>query len=385
MAINKINVDGTEHELQTTVANITDLTATATELNYMDGVTSNVQPQLNSKMNITNPTGYGSVSIGRKADTTIGTSSAAVGYNTVASGRYSNAMNSNTTASGEDSVAMNYATTASGEKSVAMGWYTTSTGQCSVAMTFKTTALDYQVVSGHCNNTSNAVAGPYLGTGSGSAFIIGNGSSTGSLSNAFRVDYNGVAYGKSAYTTSGCDYAEYFEWQDSNPDNEDRRGYFVTLDGEKIKIAGPGDYVLGIISGHPAIIGNGDEDWMGRYILDDFGEFIYEDYEYEVEEPEKVVDEETGEVTTQMKIVKYTGTKYKENPDYDPTVTYSQRADRPEWDAVGMLGVLSIRDDGTCQVNGYCQVAEGGTATAAESGYRVIKRVNDHIVKVIFR
>ena len=32
-----------------TVANITDLTATATELNYMDGVTSNVQAQLNGK------------------------------------------------------------------------------------------------------------------------------------------------------------------------------------------------------------------------------------------------------------------------------------------------------------------------------------------------
>lgn len=36
-----------EHEH--TVADITDLTATATELNYMDGVTSNVQTQLNNK------------------------------------------------------------------------------------------------------------------------------------------------------------------------------------------------------------------------------------------------------------------------------------------------------------------------------------------------
>lgn len=33
-----------------TVANITDLTATATELNYMDGVTSNVQTQLDTKV-----------------------------------------------------------------------------------------------------------------------------------------------------------------------------------------------------------------------------------------------------------------------------------------------------------------------------------------------
>ena len=38
-----------------TVANITDLTATATELNYMDGVTSNVQTQLDGK----SPSGHG--------------------------------------------------------------------------------------------------------------------------------------------------------------------------------------------------------------------------------------------------------------------------------------------------------------------------------------
>lgn len=50
MAISKIKVGSTVHELQTKVANITDLTATATELNHMDGVTSNVQTQLNNKL-----------------------------------------------------------------------------------------------------------------------------------------------------------------------------------------------------------------------------------------------------------------------------------------------------------------------------------------------
>lgn len=55
-----------------------------------------------------------------------------------------------------------------------------------------------------------------------------------------------------------------------------------------------------------------------------------------------------------------------------------------------MMGVLAVRDDGTCQVNGYCQVTDGGIATAASAyipgqTYRVIKRVNDNVVKVIFR
>ena len=50
-----------------------------------------------------------------------------------------------------------------------------------------------------------------------------------------------------------------------------------------------------------------------------------------------------------------------------------------------MLGVLSVWDDGTCEVNGYCNIADGGIATKSDSGYRIVKRVNENIVKVIFR
>ncbi len=61
-----------------------------------------------------------------------------------------------------------------------------------------------------------------------------------------------------------------------------------------------------------------------------------------------------------------------------------------------MLGVLSVRDDGTCQVNGFCRVAEGGTATAADAelsieggqirkAYRVLERVSENVVRIVFR
>ena len=46
---------------------------------------------------------------------------------------------------------------------------------------------------------------------------------------------------------------------------------------------------------------------------------------------------------------------YKPNPDYDASQPYIERRDRKEWDAVGMLGVLSVWDDGTCQVDGWCR------------------------------
>lgn len=55
------------------------------------------------------------------------------------------------------------------------------------------------------------------------------------------------------------------------------------------------------------------------------------------------------------------------------------------YEAIGMLGVLSVRDDGRCCVNGFCKLTDGGIATASDDGYRVVKRVANNIVEVIFK
>ena len=320
----------------------------------------------------------------------------AEGGNTTASGSYSHAEGDGTIASGDDSHAEGYGTCAEGLASHSEGDFTTASGYCSHAEGHHTaasgeyshasgcdtTALSNQFVIGHYNNTSTGTAASNNGSGSGgsttsaSLFVIGNGTAS-SKANAFRVNQYGRVYCNETYTSNGADYAEYFEWEDLNLYKEDRRGYFVTLDGEKIKIAEPDDYILGVISALPAIIGNGDEDWMNRYVYDEFGSFVYEEYEYET----PIRNKETQEI----KMIKQTGIKHKENPDYDPTIQYTPREERPEWDAVGMIGVLAVRDDGTCKVNGYCQVAEGGIATSSENGYRVIKRINDHVIKIVFK
>lgn len=321
-----------------------------------------------------------------------GSGSIALGFSDVSSGASGNtasgdrsvAIGSNNAASGSGSVALGTINTASGNSSVALGYYNTAEGTSSVACGVNSTALNYQMAFGHFNNQATATAGVASGPGAGTAFVIGNGVNN-SWSNAFRVNYDGQIYTKKTNILTGADYAEYFEWLDGNPTAEDRRGYFVTLDGDKIKIAEPNDYILGVISGQPAIIGNGDEDWIGRYVFDEFGAFVYEDFEYEEEVPETVIDEETDKSSIVTKTVKKIGKKYKENPDYDPSRGYIQREDRPEWDAVGMVGVLFVRDDGTCKVNGFCKVADSGIATASETGYRVIKRVNENIVKIIFK
>lgn len=290
-----------------------------------------VYDELGNKVNTANPSSTGTFSHNRKAASAIGEYSSTLGNDNIASETYSHAEG------------------------------------------FLTTALTNQHAQGHYNNTTTATGSTLSGVGDDTAFVIGNGTEE-SRSNAFRVNYNGQPFGQMAYTTQGCDYAEYFEWQDGNPDSEDRRGYFVTLDGDKIRIAKPGDFISGIVSAWPSIIGNGDEEWRGRYILDDFGACIPETFEYE-----DVIKTDDGEKT----VIK-TGTKWKENPDYDPDKPYIARSKRPEWDAIGMLGVLAVRDDGSCQVNGFCTVADGGTAAASDTGYRVVKRVTDNIVNVLF-
>lgn len=72
-------------------------------------------------------------------------------------------------------------------------------------------------------------------------------------------------------------------------------------------------------------------------------------------------------------------------PEYDHAQPYIERSERKEWSAIGMLGVLYVRDDGSCKVNGFCKLADGGIATASDTGYRVVKRVTDNIVEVIFK
>lgn len=287
------------------------------------------------------------------------------GYNTKATGDYSHAEGGGTTASGDYSHAGGTGATASGTNAFSYGSYTKASGSNSNAFGYYTEALKYQSAIGHYNDTSLATETTYTGGSSnlttGTAFVVGNGQSS-SKSNACRITYAGQVIGKSSYASTGADYAEYFEWKDGNLDKEDRRGYFVTLDGDQIVKAKAGDFILGIISGHPCVIGNFDEHYRKQYEMDEFGDYIY-------------VDDEGNPCK---------GGFYKINPDYDSSQTYIPREDRPEWSAVGMMGKLRVHDDGSCQVNGYCRCNDQGKATASDRGYRVLQRINDHIIEVLF-
>ena len=241
-------------------------------------------------MSKNNPTGTGSFSLNRKADTTIGINSFAEGNNTTASGFASHAEGDGTTASGDNSHAEGKGTKATNYASHASGKY-------NAAMT----------TGGSSSNTT------------GTAFVIGNGTSSSALSNAFSVQYSGIVKAKSTITASTtADYAEFFEWLDGNPDDADRVGYFVTLDGDKIRIAtAEDDYILGVVSGEPFVLGNGDCDtWNGMYLHDEFRRTIYEPAPKMIE----ILDSE-GNPTGEYKEAEgeFEGTRPKLNPEYDHT------------------------------------------------------------------
>ena len=256
-------------------------------------------------------------------------------------------------------------------------------------------------------------------TASTDIFTVGNGISSTSRSNAMRLTRGGTLYYQSA-VSGGADYAEFYEWSDGNPNDEDRIGCFVTFDFDKeynyissrqlphIKVAQPGDYILGVISGNPALIGNGDEEWRERWLYDDFDRPIVKTIEVPIMELQEVetgeykteiqYDENDNEIEVQVPIIETkevdtgkTELKYVQvlNPDYDENKTYKSRIDRPEWEPIGMLGNLSIKDDGTCIPGEFCKCGIDGIATHADKRdfdtYLVTRRVDDNVVKIVFK
>lgn len=189
-------------------------------------------------------------------------------------------------------------------------------------------------------------------------------------------DGNGTCDG--SWTGGGADYAEYFEWVDGNIDGEDRRGFSVVLEADMIRPAIDGEEPVGVISVNPSVIGDGDIDrWKEKYLRDDFGAYIWEDYQVvewteTVIETIKVSEPVTGADGKRQSVVVTKEIPHEEprsfaaddmpegvtpptdatcttqqcrklNPAYDPDREYISRADRPEWATVGLMGKLRLR------------------------------------------
>lgn len=299
----------------------------------------------------------------------------AEGYETTASGRFSHVEGYGTTASG-------VASHAGGQDCIASGNYSFSHG-------LGLKSIRPGGVAFGKYNLALAMEDPQ----DKSVLAVGWGSSSSVRADIMSLDEGGKLLLKTGVSAPSGDYAEFFEWSDGNQNEEDRVGKFVTFDkGNKIRIADQNDdYILGIVSAVPCVCGNEDcSTWNGIYLKDDFGRVLYEDTPKMREEIEEITDNgETEKIRKIIPVLDENGKQIYEkrpiiNPKYNSEELYISRSDRPEWSPIGMLGVLAVYDDGTCEVNGYASVGKGGIAMKGER-YRVIERVTDNIVKVVFR
>jgi len=166
----------------------------------------------------------------------------------------------------------------------------------------------------NCAGAMLSIRGAAPGDANAGILVVSN--TAGSADAEFKVTMAGAVSsdGGTAMTTP-ADYAEMFEWEDGNPDNEDRVGFSVALVGEKIKIAEAGDDPIGIVSGNPAVLADsGETRWVDKYLRDEFN----------------------------RQIVGVNGRRVL-NPGYDESHVYVPRSCRPEWSPVGLVGKLRLR------------------------------------------
>lgn len=301
--------------------------------------------------------------------------------------------NGNITSSNYGAIAAGYSEkltpiTSSGIGSIAMGTGTSAKATGSISIGFSTdSGVENQTALGKYNIAQTSADETKYG------LIFGNGTAD-ARANAFTLDWTGNAtFAGTVTSASGADYAEYFEWKDGNVNSEDRVGYIVTLDGDKIVKAKAGDDILGIISGCATVIGdNAEWNWQGRFERDEFGRIIYDQVEQFIDTPDPNWEPNPEKPDEEVPMIKKSLGYFpvpRENAAYDPTKEYANRSNRPEWDTVGMMGKLYVRDDGTAAINDYVTVSAttDGVATKAEgrTSMRVMERVNDHVIRVCFK
>ena len=196
---------------------------------------------------------------------------------------------------------------------------------------------------------------------------VGGGSSDNNRQNMFIIqpkDGGQIHYRGELKKADGWigDFAEYFEWEDGNPNNEDRVGYMVELSTSgKIRFATSIDNCVGVTSETCTITsGSCSFEWHGMYLRDDFGRIIYEDVD--------------GEMIP------------KKNPNYNPDASYISRDKRPEWCKVGLLGQILTRQDGTLEPGGFAVCVDGvATKSLDRQGYRVVKVINGNVALLLVK
>lgn len=265
-----------------------------------------------------------------------------------------------------------------------------------------------QVLLGINSRTLTRSVGPSFQMGNGTVAPVADGDGIGI---AFYIQTAGTPTSigvctANSFVTPYTDYGEYFEWEDGNPEYEDRRGLFVTFSTDsKIKICGEQDVALGVVTQTSAVMGGANElAWGNAYLKDKFNQAITEYDEYS--DYKNIIDTYTTINTNNMSLQelimivntdstlktlffdpdRVRASKLITNPNYDPNHSYIPRRLRKEWTCVGLLGQLVVLEEvsGSCSVGSYVNINSSGQVKVGTK-YRVISRVSEDTIIIFFR
>lgn len=300
-----------------------------------------------------------------------GTSTRAIGFGAHAEGvgtyageSGSHAEGIKTRAAKDSAHAEGNRTKAGGFASHAEGFKTISEGLASHAQGYGTSASpDGAFIMGKFGEATH----PY-------SFHIANGINEEFKGVGVRLQGNGFGSLDLGLSVGNRGYSEMFEAADGEGIAP---GYFVTLDGDKIRTANRRDeFILGVTSASSGIIGNsGEFRWKGKYEMDEWGRIHYRNI---LVPP--VLNEEGYEIFPENYEM-----QPQLNPEWDSSQEYIPRLKRQSWVPVVLIGSVVVRDDGSCRVNGYCRVNNRGIAVSSSRGYRVLERIGENQILILFR
>lgn len=278
-------------------------------------------------------------------------------YNT-AKGSISHAEGYSTTASGSYAHTEGYSTVAEGTAAHAEGGLTAARGAYSHAEGYNTDTKSY---------TGSHIMGLYGDADENYSWFLGGGTSN-NRALAAKISYTGNAYIKNTWNSGGVNYAEMF----SAGCEAIAPGYFVTLNGEALRVANDCDeFLLGVTTDVPGFVAN-------SMVLSQGQNYLAGNRAAAPGEEVKIIPEvkdKDGAVLIPEQSIKAPAT----------TALGQPAALGTQFSAVAILGQVVVNDDGTCQVNGYCMPNQDGIATETKAGYRVMKRISDNQVLILFR
>ena len=189
--------------------------------------------------------------------------------------------------------------------------------------------------------------------------------------NCMKFHADGLMQAEGGYSSSGVDYAEYFESTDGSAI---AIGTTVVLENGKVRAATGSETPIGVVrpktSGTAVTAGAAELRWTGKYLIDNYDEkqtenAVHCSWKDEGENKQCWKDRPPTGVTIPTSDILYTDSdaipadkkvgdikitkaiettlvRPKLNPDFDASKTYVPRSERAEWNNIGLLGQIPI-------------------------------------------